>query len=85
MKTKQQVIEEAIEAIKCLEQGKPHPRIINYMERSVDERLRRASLQPKRAPVVIDEAHHPVKPGEFTFDPDSGFQSYGPGGAKRSD
>lgn len=85
MKTKQQVIDEAIEAIKCSERGELHPRLINYAERGIAERLRRASLQPKRAPVVIDEAHHPVKPGEFTFDPDSGFQSYGPGGAKRSD
>lgn len=83
MKTKQQVIEEAIEAIKCAEAGKPHPRLINYAERGIAERLRRSSLQPTRAPVVIDEAHHPVTPGEF--DPYAGYQSHGPGGAKRSD
>lgn len=81
---KQQVINEVIEAMRCADEGKPHPRIINYYQRGVEERIRRLDAEAA-ATIVADEKPQPVKP--TTTDPlDPHWNNHsGPGWSTRSD
>lgn len=79
-----ELCEEVYEAIECSRRGEPHPRLINYMERSVEERARRAN---ERRQIVKGGLMPPTvertQPTEIpmTFDDDH----RGAGGAVKSD
>ncbi|EKK5568060.1 hypothetical protein PN823_004480 [Enterobacter hormaechei] len=76
---KAKAIREAIEAIQCAETGETHPRLINYYERGLTERARRAAKQlPSPAEVPTLTVTHPLV---LDWDEDR----IGPGGALRND
>lgn len=76
---KQRIVREVIEAIDCAKRGEPHPRLISYMGRSLEARLRRQqNRRPLPAPVVTPS---PTSVLVLDFE----RPSYGPGGARRND
>lgn len=81
---KQIIVNQIIEAMRCADEGKPHPRIINYYQRGVDERIRRLDAEAEAA-IVFDEKPQPVRPTTTEpLDP-TWRDSHGPGWSKRSD
>jgi hypothetical protein len=82
---KQQVINEAIEAMKCAERGESHPRLINYYQRGVEERIRRLDAEAALI-IVADEKPQPVTKPTTTEPLDPTWRDHhGPGWSKRSD
>lgn len=82
---KQQVINEVIEAMKCADRGESHPRLINYYQRGVEERIRRLDAEAARI-IVADEKPQPVTKPTTTKPLDPTWRDHhGPGWSKRSD
>lgn len=80
-----EIAEQAMDALDAAKCGESHPRLINYRERGIAERLRRAqilaeakSLEPQREAVKPSTRNEPFGPVNEPI-------HYGPGGATRSD
>ncbi|WCD44066.1 hypothetical protein ECML606-1_000115 [Escherichia phage ECML-606-1] len=80
-----EIAEQAYEALLASRRGETHPRLINYMERSISERLQRAqayaeakALEPQREAVKPTASSEPLGPVDETI-------HHGPGWSRRSD
>lgn len=80
-----EIAEQVMDALDAAKRGESHPRLINYRERGIAERLRRAqvlaesrALEPQREAVKPSTSNEPLGPVNEPI-------HHGPGGATRSD
>lgn len=79
------IAEQVMQALDASGRGESHPLVINYMERSISERQRRAqamaearALEPQRDAVTIKASNDPIGPVDEPL-------RHGPGWSRRSD